>query len=152
MAPTQVALVVNLEDLNGSIEAGIAAGVDPGLGEESKMPIVDITNHGTSKSVAYRWAYDKYPDIEGLRTLACAAVSVIFDCGLLVEADSAMRFTPVEEELRKKHAADEYVELYTSVVNLQRAATVIVATKATWWDRTTMSAKATVPWPAMPLK
>ncbi len=80
-------VIANLPIINGEIEAGIVASIDPSLEEAKKMPVLR-GNKGLSKSMAVRWAFKELGDDKNRMTLAVNAATAIHDLRLLAEDDS----------------------------------------------------------------
>jgi hypothetical protein len=74
--------LIELPDLNGYLEAGIAAGVDPTLPEDDKLPIYGETTREVYNS-AVAWASTRNFNDDRTNTLFVSGVVVIVGCGML---------------------------------------------------------------------
>lgn len=131
---------ITLPSINGTIEAGLAVGTDPSLAENLKLPILtNGTAESASKEVAH-WAYEKFKNLPEhvLRTYINAAVICVQGglcrkVGTTPDGDwvsitatvCGSYTTTAEEGLR--------ISQMITNENVQKALTIIVATKANWW-------------------
>jgi hypothetical protein len=125
---------IELPKLDGYLEAGIAAGIDPTLPDEDKLPIFGKTTREIYNS-AVAWAANRNFQDDRTNTLFVTGVAAIVGCGLLrtrggvpdgdwYEANTANHMTP------------ELAQLTTSRItkdSLTHATTVVFATKVNYW-------------------
>lgn len=116
--------------INGVIEAGIAAGVDPELTDNDKLhiPAGHFGARAASMMSAY-WAYNRFSSEPRWRKeyAICAATAVLLGFAGHGDGDNITvpNMTPVPDEV--KH------ELAFTQKDLSRCLTVMLGTKINWW-------------------
>lgn len=131
------AVFASLPVINGQVEGGIAAGLDESLAHDDRLPILKAADgtfdQESAKAFALRWAYQKFENNPDMRKLAVCAVVVVFDLGLIALDDSDVAYVGPDHPLCSDDANDAAIKELTNHTGYSRAATVILATKASWW-------------------
>lgn len=142
MAEAQVVLPIpigiHLPSLNGDIEAGITIGVDAKLSDADKLPILVTAGNASSvanvKQHAVTWAYRRVTEVNA-RKLFINGIAGLIDVGLICTLDQhpdgdwrkeVSALVPTQDEANA-------IQGIVSDLELKRAVTVVIATKANFW-------------------
>lgn len=134
--------VVNIPPLNGEVEAGIAAGIDPSLLAEHFLPIIKDTTEEKIRQYAAIWAYTQIGKTVGQRRFAAVAAATAVDAGLICTLttssipDGDWKYVTTFEEIEENKYTDlkEKVADIFSPSSQQAAITMMVAMKANYWQ------------------
>jgi hypothetical protein len=125
---------IELPKLDGYLEAGIAAGIDPTLPDEDKLPIFGKTTREIYNS-AVSWAENRNFQDDRTNTLFVTGVAAIVGCGMLrtrngipdgdgYESNTAHHMTPELARITEERITKD---------SLTHANTVVCATKVNYW-------------------
>lgn len=131
-----MSISVTLPNINGSLEAGIAVGTDPSLSATLKLPIAGVNMEAALKN-ACAWAFCNFRGKE-------EKVHCLYVCGAYIAIrgqlcqkvgttsdgdwdDRTVASDPTADEIKK-------INEFLTEENIRRALTIIVATKANWWQ------------------
>lgn len=139
-----MSLEIIIPDINGSIEAGLAVGTDPSLSDDKKIPIVEAATTQTASRVAAKWAYFTFRDSpDAIRRAYVSAAVICVQAGLCRRIgaipDGDWRTFNSEAAIgiqgaESMTAADSNrISSMITKDDMQKALTLIIATKATWW-------------------
>lgn len=139
-----MSLEIVIPDINGSLEAGLAVGTDPSLSEDRKIPIVEASSTQTASRIAAKWAYFTFrdsPDI--IRRAYVSAAVICVQAGLCrrigttldgdwrsFNSEAAIGITGAESMTASDSSR---ISGMITKEDIQKALTLIIATKATWW-------------------
>lgn len=135
-----MAITITLPNINGTLEAGLAVGTDPSLAEAVRLPVWETATTANATKDAAQWVYEKFKNTPEavLRTYINAAV-ICVQGGLCRKVgtsnDGDWKGTTASACTEFNTTAEEAARIsgYISNDNVQKALTLIVATKANWW-------------------
>jgi hypothetical protein len=131
-----MALIVNLPALNGEFTCGLAVGSDAQLAADEKLPIFANIAQDMSKASTLRYLFRKYKTQARLADEIVAiylnAAAALYDANLLASDDGDSQICT--EAPLTDTTNDVEIMGHINQESLVRVATLIVATKAHWWN------------------
>jgi len=127
---------VNLPNLNGALEAGLAVGTDPSLPEEKKLRLSLTGDVSACSTKAMVWAAVTFANAsEKVKALYMSGAALCVTHGLAQRVGAAPDGDWVVDETLPLANPEQQALIARLVTreNLQQALTIAVATKATWW-------------------
>lgn len=128
--------LIALPPINGSLEAGIAVGVDPNLPDDIKLPLLVGSNLQRAVSLAGAWARSKFSNMPpaALDLMTSGAMTCVM-FGLLrkINGQSDGDWMPIQVPPAEAEGWDPVPASTYTVESLRNALTVIIATKANYW-------------------
>lgn len=131
-----VQISITLPDLNGTMEAGLAVGTDPRLAEGDRLPVLITGTIQAAAQHAMNWALGRWRNVDHqAREIYIAGAAAAIFCKLVrrlgtqpdgdwIEAVATTAPTPADLPILNQSCTPE---------SIQRAVTLLVATKANWW-------------------
>lgn len=128
-----------LPSVDGPIEAGIAVAIDQVLANGDKLPvrIVEGESFLVSKAVALRWAHQKaveqFKGNSEAISISCNSVHALYNTCALSADDSDVLTGAVGQVFLRDTSKDDIITPYVTLQETQKALSVIVATKISYW-------------------
>lgn len=129
-------LQISLPDINGTMEAGLAVGTDPRLAEDDRLPVLTVGRIEDAAQHAMNWALVRWRTIDHqARDLYIAGAAAAIFCKLIrrVGPNPDGDWRIVQTGVAPAAADLPILNQCCTLESIQRAVTVLVATKANWW-------------------
>lgn len=129
-------LQISLPDINGTMEAGLAVGTDPRLTEDDRLPILSAGRIEEAAQHAMNWALLRWRTADHqARDLYIAGAAAAIFCKLVrrVGNNPDGDWRVVDTAVAPAAADLTILNQCCTIQSIQRAVTVLVATKANWW-------------------
>lgn len=127
----------NIPVVNGAVECGIAAGIDPSLADSRKLVVFVLKDQGVAicKAATLRqaWASHCLGADEVKKTLIVNAIAVGIDTGIFSGADGDVILMLATNDLTEVAQYDDEIAKRITVENMRTALTVVSSTKINWW-------------------
>lgn len=128
--------MIQLPPINGSLEAGIAVGIDPALADDIKLPLLTGANLPRAASLAGAWARNKFSTLPpvALDLITSGAIAcTMFGMLRRVNGSPDGDWVPINAPPQESDAWEAVPAHTYTVEALRTALTVIVSTKANFW-------------------
>lgn len=124
--------MINLPPINGSLEAGIAVGIDPTLPDDIKLPLLTGSTLQRAVSLAGAWARSKFANMPTVsqELLVRAMVCVMFGIARKINGQPDGDWVPIPAPPAESETWEAVPQNTYTLEALRTALTVIVATKA----------------------
>jgi hypothetical protein len=126
------AIHLDFSSTNGILEVGIAAGVDPSIADEFKVPVVSHYADVAATHAAI-WALKQFSSVRAISPYYVAAAYMVIRAGLVARNDGDSRFTYALPNEEPSAEVKNAVTAACSVQNCKAVVGAIIATKVNWW-------------------
>jgi hypothetical protein len=123
---------LDFSDTNGILEVGIAAGVDPSIADESKVPVI-AGRTGARATYAAIWAHQKFSNNRVLAPYYTAAAYMVVRAGFVSRNDGDSRYVPTPPIVDPTPEIKASLNSSCSMANCKAVTGAIIATKVNWW-------------------